>query len=59
MLNDKNRSDMEQAQALLAEVLPSTWVQLFRSLVKQDMAENDALYLVGKYIMATCGSRKD
>jgi hypothetical protein len=56
MLNDKMRSELEQNQALMIELWPPLWRQLYEALLEKKFTETQALELVKTYILSTGAS---
>jgi hypothetical protein len=53
MLDDKLRSDLEQNTALVTELWPPLWKQLYDALLKQNFSEVQALELLKTYILSS------
>jgi hypothetical protein len=52
MLNDKQRSKLEQSIATLTETFPRVWMQMFLGCVREGFTAPQALDLVKTYILA-------
>ena len=52
MLNDKQRSDLEQAIAGMREVFPSSWRQLYEGCIEEGFTEKQSMDLVKTYILS-------
>lgn len=56
MLDDKKKADLDQSDALMAEILPGLWTQLFKGCLKAGCTEEIAIRFVCAYIVgATSG----
>jgi len=53
MLDDKIRSEVEQAQAAMVELWPSLWRQLFLRNIEEGFTEGQSMDLVKAYILST------
>ena len=52
MLDDAERANYEQAEALLVELFPPLWRQLYDGCVKQGFTEEQSLALLKAYILS-------
>lgn len=52
MITPKEKAEMDQSMALVADMLPLIWHNLFVNLCKQGFSELQALDLIKTYIMS-------
>lgn len=58
MLNDKEKADLDQVAATLAECIPSLLRQLYDGFIREGFTEEQAMRLTEAYLVTNFCSRR-
>jgi len=53
MLNDRDKANLDQASALIAEAFPPMWWRIYKGLIAEGFKEAEAMDLLKTYIRST------